>query len=96
MSSTFYTNSCNTTNFKSGTCPPDEPVFQTIIKEQRPIFITMTFSEFKQTPFYTWYKNFLAQKLEGESLENMMIDMFNLSFRDEMMTHFEENRALYK
>ena len=56
----------------------------------------MTFSEFKQTPFYTWYKNFFAQRLEGESLENMMIDMFYLSFRDEMMTHFENNRALYK
>ena len=65
-------------------------------KGKRPIFITMTFSEFQQTPFYTWHKNFFAQRLQGEKLENMMIDVFNLSFLDEMMTHFEENRALYK
>ena len=56
----------------------------------------MTFSEFQQTPFYAWYKNFFAQKLEGDKLENMMIEVFHLSFLDEMMTNFEENRALYK
>ena len=56
----------------------------------------MTFSEFQKTPFYTWYWNFTAPLFEGHKEEDVMIGIFNLNCFDDMMTHFEENRALYK
>ncbi len=55
----------------------------------------MTFSEFAQTDFYKWHRNWYSNNPLCENIQGMMEALYCLSFRDKMMKHFEENPKLY-
>ena len=104
MSSTFYTNSCNTTNFKSGTSSPDEPIFQTIIKEWDLFFIMrlsdIAFDQFQETNFYKKRYEFdkvdLGHELAVSGLKQVFIYLksrnarFENPYQDNEKIRFDE------
>tara|TARA_Y100001937_G_scaffold69717_1_gene95077 strand:+ start:392 stop:607 length:216 start_codon:yes stop_codon:yes gene_type:complete len=57
----------------------------------------MTFLEFQKTNFYAWHKNWYlnGNMATKENIEGIMQGLYTLSFRDEMMKHFEENPKGY-
>ena len=55
----------------------------------------MTYLEFQKTDFYAWHRNWFSNSPLCENIEGMMQALYCLSFRDEMMKHFEENPKGY-
>ena len=48
------------------------------------------FSEFTQTSYYAWHKNYFSSSYEGENLEDIMWMLFHNPFLSDHIKHFEK------